>query len=139
MQTVFADTFYWIALLNPNDEAHARAATVSKDLISVRIVTTDEVLTEFLNYFAERGPFLRRAAARRHRLVIIIEVDLDLLYSAIPGFSFGLAPTGTFGHPVERLVIPTRHFRKKSRHGPPRRFSDRRTKEEREPQLPFAR
>jgi len=49
MQTVFADTFYWIALLNPNDEAHARAATVSKDLISVRIVTTDEVLTEFLN------------------------------------------------------------------------------------------
>jgi hypothetical protein len=27
MQTVFADTFYWIALLNPNDEAHARAAT----------------------------------------------------------------------------------------------------------------
>ena len=64
MQTVFADTFYWIALLNPNDEAHARAATVSKDLISVRIVTTDEVLTEFLNYFAERGPFLRRAAVR---------------------------------------------------------------------------
>jgi len=27
MQTVFADTFYWIALLNPNDEAHTRAAT----------------------------------------------------------------------------------------------------------------
>lgn len=65
MRTVFADTFYWIALLNPNDEAHARVVTVSQNLgSSVQIVTTDEVLTEFLNYFAERGYFLRRAATR---------------------------------------------------------------------------
>lgn len=63
MRIVFADTFYWIALLNPNDEAHERVVTASKNLSSARIVTTDEVLTEFLNYFAGRGPFLRRAAA----------------------------------------------------------------------------
>ena len=63
MRIVFADTFYWIALLNPNDEAHERVVIASKNLGSARIVTTDEVLTEFLNYFAGRGHFLRRAAA----------------------------------------------------------------------------
>lgn len=63
MRIVFADTFYWIALLNPNDEAHERVVTASKNLGSARIVTTDEVLTEFLNYFAGCGHFLRRAAA----------------------------------------------------------------------------
>ncbi len=64
MRTVFADTFYWIALLNPKDQAHARAVSVSRRLGAARIVTTDEVLTEFLNYFGARGPFFRGAASR---------------------------------------------------------------------------
>ena len=64
MRTVFADTFYWIALLNPNDQAHPRAVSVSKGLGAVMIVTTEEVLTEFLNYFGTRGPFFRGAAVR---------------------------------------------------------------------------
>jgi len=64
MREVFADTFYWIALLNPRDEAHDRALSASRTLGAAGIVTTDEVLTEFLNYFAERGPFLRAAAVR---------------------------------------------------------------------------
>ena len=64
MRTVFADTFYWIALLNPNDQAHTRAVGVSKGLGAAMIITTDEVLTEFLNYFGTRGPFFRGTAAR---------------------------------------------------------------------------
>lgn len=63
MHRVFADTFYWIALLNPRDQAHDRAVSVSKGLGAVRIVTTEEVLTEVLNFFGSRGPHLRRAAA----------------------------------------------------------------------------
>jgi predicted nucleic acid-binding protein len=64
MRTVFADTFYWIALPNPKDQAHARAIRMSKSLGNARIVTTEEVLTEFLNYFSGRGPHFRTAAAR---------------------------------------------------------------------------
>jgi uncharacterized protein len=64
MRRLFADTFYWVAILNPRDQGHGRAVAVSRTLQSVQIVTTDEVLTEFLNYFSERGDFQRRAAAR---------------------------------------------------------------------------
>jgi predicted nucleic acid-binding protein len=62
MRRVFADTFYWIALLNPRDQAHDLAASVSEGLGAVRIVTTEEVLTELLNFFGSRGPHFRRAA-----------------------------------------------------------------------------
>ena len=58
MRRIFADTFYWIASLNPRDQAHALAA-LSKTLQPAQIITTDEVLTEFLNYFAEYGDFQR--------------------------------------------------------------------------------
>ncbi|MFB1491020.1 MULTISPECIES: type II toxin-antitoxin system VapC family toxin [unclassified Thiocapsa] len=72
MQTVFADTCYWIALLNPRDQLHDRTVRVSQSLRSVRIVTTDEVLTEFLNYFGDRGVLLRQTATR---MVAQIQVD----------------------------------------------------------------
>ena len=46
---VFADTFYWIALTDSADDAHDRAVQFSGE-----IVTTDEVLTEYLTFFARR-------------------------------------------------------------------------------------
>lgn len=64
MRTLFADTCHWIALLNPRDQLHDRAVRVSQLLRAARIVTTDEVLTEFLNYFSDRGILLRQAATR---------------------------------------------------------------------------
>jgi predicted nucleic acid-binding protein len=59
MRRIFADTFYWIAVLNPRDQAHARTVALSKTLQPAQIITSDEVLTEFLNYFAEYGDFQR--------------------------------------------------------------------------------
>ena len=79
MRTVFADTFYWIALLNPKDQAHARAVSVSKGLGAAEIVTTDEVLTEFLNYFGARGPLFRSAAAR-----LVERMQLDTMIQIAP-------------------------------------------------------
>ena len=62
MKPVFADTFYWIALSNPADAAHRRVLEFSKQSDIGPIVTTDEVLTEFLAWCApDRG--LRREAA----------------------------------------------------------------------------
>ncbi|MGC1649935.1 MAG: PIN domain-containing protein [Candidatus Sulfotelmatobacter sp.] len=59
---VFADTFYWIALANPKDDAHPRVLEFSRTLGSSLIVTTDEVLTEFLAFCASYSQ-LRLAAA----------------------------------------------------------------------------
>lgn len=62
MQTVFADAGYWIALLNPRDNLHAKAREVSISLGTFRIVTSEMVLTEVLNALASRGELLRKAA-----------------------------------------------------------------------------
>jgi len=64
MERVFADTGYWIALLNPRDELHQTASTASRDYSPNQIVTSEMVLTEFLNSFSDYGPRLRQAAAR---------------------------------------------------------------------------
>lgn len=64
MKQVFADTGYWIALLNPRDELHDRARTVSLSMTSIQIVTSEWVLTELLNSFAERGSQFRIVAAK---------------------------------------------------------------------------
>lgn len=62
MNSVFADTSYWIALANPRDEHHQRALELSGTLHSSIIVTTDEVLVEFLNFCAFNSQ-LRMVAA----------------------------------------------------------------------------
>jgi predicted nucleic acid-binding protein len=62
MSIVFADTGYWIALVNPNDQLHEKAKNVSESIGRFRIVTSEMVLTELLNYFAKHGQHLRNAA-----------------------------------------------------------------------------
>jgi predicted nucleic acid-binding protein len=57
MKTLFVDTFYWVALFNPKDEWHLTVINYSKHLVSVYLVTTDEVLTEFLNFFSTYSRF----------------------------------------------------------------------------------
>jgi predicted nucleic acid-binding protein len=64
MHAVFADTCYWIALLNPKDQTHDVAIRVSKGLTDCRIVTAEEILTELLNYFGARGSYFRSAAVK---------------------------------------------------------------------------
>jgi predicted nucleic acid-binding protein len=62
MKTVFADTGYWIALLDPQDTLHPKAITLTLALSQAQICTSEMVLTEVLNHFAKRGQFLRQAA-----------------------------------------------------------------------------
>lgn len=64
MKQLFADTFYWIASINPGDDWHNRARTITAMLDQVQIVTTDEVLTEVLTFFAARGIQMRRRAVQ---------------------------------------------------------------------------
>ena len=46
MLRAFADTFYWVALIHRKDASHKAAMDWSRSAGPVRIVTTDEVLTE---------------------------------------------------------------------------------------------
>lgn len=64
MNLVFADTAYWLALTNPFDQHHARAVDVSTTLAHCRFITTDAILTEFLNALADKGPHIRAAAVQ---------------------------------------------------------------------------
>ncbi|MCL4203344.1 MAG: PIN domain-containing protein [Pirellulaceae bacterium] len=70
MRTVFADTFYWIALANPRDEWHAAARNAGRSLGAVHIITTDEVLVEFLAFFAPREARWRGIAVELVRKIM---------------------------------------------------------------------
>ena len=63
MRKIFADAFYWIALANPTDQWRRAANEFSKANDQATLITTDEVLIEFLNYFAEAGELTRSVVA----------------------------------------------------------------------------
>ena len=62
MRTVFADTCYWVALLNPKDDLHQHAQRVSRQLGACRVVTSEFVLLEMMNLLASRSRCLKRVA-----------------------------------------------------------------------------
>ena len=63
MRVVFADTFYWAALTSSQDASHESAIAFGRTLgPTVSIVTTQEVLVEYLNYFSGWGTHFRRKA-----------------------------------------------------------------------------
>lgn len=64
MSRVFADTCYWIALINRDDELRSAALAAQKRAANAEVYTTDEVLGEVLNYFGKRGEFWRVNAAQ---------------------------------------------------------------------------
>ena len=63
MNLFFVDTFYWIALSNPRDQWHRRVLAFQTTLDTYRLYTTDEVLMEFLTFYSEGAPYVRRRAA----------------------------------------------------------------------------
>jgi uncharacterized protein len=63
MNTIFADTGYWIALLDPQDTLHQKAINQSIAHAQAQIYTSEMVFTEVLNHFAKRSTPLRQAAA----------------------------------------------------------------------------
>jgi predicted nucleic acid-binding protein len=70
MTAVFADTFYFIALLNPTDAAHARAKAYTATF-GERMVTTDWVLTELADALA------KTPAGRAEVLATIADLRAD--------------------------------------------------------------
>lgn len=60
MKAIFADTSYWVALIDQRDQWHDAAAAISKSLANDSVITTDEVLTEVLAFFSAFDPRMRK-------------------------------------------------------------------------------
>ena len=69
MKTVFADTHYWLALANPRDPWHKPAGEAQVALGPARVVTDDEVLSEFLTAMSGK-PELRKVAVKMVQAVM---------------------------------------------------------------------
>lgn len=89
MTTVFADTLYWIALINSRDQWHQSVISINADLVETRLVTTDGVLTELANFFAEYGEVMRRKVALAIRTVLSDE-QVEVVSQAPKTFLDGL-------------------------------------------------
>ena len=63
MREVFADAGYWIAVTYDDDALHPIAHSVTDELGSCRIITTEMVLVELLNYGSKLGPYMRKLAS----------------------------------------------------------------------------
>ncbi len=70
MKQVFADTFYWIASINPGDDWYDRTRAVTATLEQVQVVTVDEVFTEVLTFYSSHGLRMRQRAAQLVDLVM---------------------------------------------------------------------
>jgi len=70
VRAVFADTVYWIAVANPDDPWAESARRSREALGAARLVTTDEVLTEFLAALSKGGSHLRRVAVESVQAIL---------------------------------------------------------------------
>ena len=70
MNVAFADTLYWIAVARPNDPWSSAAQLARQSLDESRLVTTDEVLVEFLSSLAKGSTAVRRTAVQMVRTIL---------------------------------------------------------------------
>lgn len=89
MKSIFADTFYWVALINKTDSWHQRVRSYSPNLSNVKIITTEEVLTETINFFAS-FPAPIRAAVSQLVVQIIADYNIQVIPQTHESFIEGL-------------------------------------------------
>ena len=89
MKSVFADSLYWIAITNPNDQYAIAAKQARQKLGDIILVTTDEVLTEFLAALSRGGSQLRQAAGKMVRK-ILENPNVRVIQQTRDGFLKGL-------------------------------------------------
>lgn len=89
MKRVFVDTVYWIALVDPEDQWHDAAVQARRTVGEAAIVTSDDVLSEFLDGLASGGPHLRQRAASMVR-AILASAKVEVLRQSRRSFLAGL-------------------------------------------------
>ncbi len=94
MRRLFADSVYWIAIANPKDQWHLKAVDVMRSLGPASLMTTEEVLGEFLAYYSSHGLLPRINAAQ-----VVEDALTDLLVVVRPQSHQSFSP----GSPCTRL------------------------------------
>ncbi len=89
MRAVFADTFYWVALTNPDDPDYWNAIAREAGMRTITIFTTDEVLTEFLTFFAADARLRDRAA--QTVITLLNDPAIRVIPQSRESFLLGLA------------------------------------------------
>ena len=79
IRTVFVDAACFVSLINPRDQMHQTAINALSAVEGAELLTTDAVLTEVLNYYAERGDYFRREALRIVKNLMTRD-DFNLIY-----------------------------------------------------------
>ena len=64
MRRLFADAFYWIALLHAGDQWHRQVVAYTATLGAHHLYTTDRCLTNFWQHTARRLPISGNARRR---------------------------------------------------------------------------
>ena len=93
MTALFADTFFWIALADFTDSSHRRALDLAIEQEGSSIVTTDEVLVEYLTSFATANERMRRKAVT-HAQRILDDPGVRVVPQSRESFLSGLALYG---------------------------------------------
>lgn len=65
MKQVFADTFFFVALLDRTDDWHERARMASLMLENTVVVTSDAIMVEFVNFFSNHNAEIRRRVVKQ--------------------------------------------------------------------------
>src|SRR6266852_2068190 len=91
MKQIFADSSYWIGLVNPRDQIHQKVMKITQELSSVRLLTTEMVLVELLNSFSD-SPFRRAVAGmvlklRKDRNLTIVPQTAEQFESALQRYT----------------------------------------------------
>jgi predicted nucleic acid-binding protein len=89
LRAVFADTFYWVALTNPDDPDYWNAIAREAGMRTITIFTTDEVLTEFLTFFAADARLRDRAA--QTVITLLNDPAIRVIPQSRESFLLGLA------------------------------------------------
>lgn len=71
MNRFFVDAVHLIALANPSDQWHEDALRMATKTLMNDLVTTEDVLIELLNFYAESGEFMRKKVADLARSILV--------------------------------------------------------------------
>lgn len=90
MKVAFVDTLYFVALFNARDQWHERAIAASKLVAETKLITTEDVLVELLNFFSEYGEKARRGAVTQAE-GILSGANIEVAPQSHEAFMAGLA------------------------------------------------
>lgn len=89
MKVVFVDTLYFVALFNPRDQWHDRAIAGGELVAETKLITTEDVLVELLNFFSEYGDKARHGAVAQAE-GILSSANIEVIPQNHEAFMAGL-------------------------------------------------